>query len=423
MEPSGAYCGMGNMSSGRNSVHGLGAEQPWAGSLSRMGRFLKQKKGSGALAVAVSIPTVGALVGCGSAEQHSGNGHESVSSNYEGEGVPCWLSNPVNSKGMGTIGISSRFGHGGTYELSRKRAINGLLGYLGFSEIEDESELKGKSSWEAGNETIHLAPTWKHASYYYSYAYIGQDEDRSWAREECEPAECDMDACEPEWLCVPQTGDGKVRLRTISHISTGPAEQYRHLFDNAGELLRAVHGVGVEARRELFQKERITQGSSEANEWFWESSQISFEKDSSEPKLLLEKTCMKGSSMYGLVRAEGVEGVNVDALESVSPDWHQDGYEMSGSETIGSFQGYLSINTISNMVDMAVQDGLVNLALEKRAQVSVDEVIISNTAGVYSARVVTEGADIDVHAIVKDVIFKGGGKNPNVLVLLETLIE
>jgi hypothetical protein len=135
---------------------------------------------------------------------------------------PCWIDNPVTQSYAGQVGIAQSIDSMGRTStlVSRQRALDAAAGALRHGG-EIPQLAAGQASVRLGENTIALTDYVSTSGLSYSLAsWHGEPDNRS----QCTAVICQMESCNPEWLCEASTAFSNATLG-LSYRTAKPSDQ------------------------------------------------------------------------------------------------------------------------------------------------------------------------------------------------------
>jgi hypothetical protein len=288
------------------------------------------------------------------------------------ESYPCWLEQPVSAAQTGQIGLARDLDSGGVKPAlrARQRALEQLASHLNL-QLDVSGIDATQTEFELAGRRFYLADEISRDGYVYSYVTLSPAAPDF---PQCAPRSCDINRCEPAWLCAP-SDDHTFATLGVSFNATSPVEKEAKAIDNA--LLQAafIHGSDVQASKRLFQKSQEDYLYSSLVQT-GEVRQLLVEEL---PHLVTDR-CQAQGNLYSRVSFPGLAPLQLN-LEHGDIAWIQNPKYQGRHAAVGSTERWTASGLFSDQIKLAIKRALIQLAFENRSDVSEELYTVTYTSG------------------------------------------
>jgi hypothetical protein len=336
--------------------------------------------------------------------------HTSTLSASNLDTVPCWYNKPSTEQKPGAIGLARdiNIGNGKPLQYSRHRALVSLANYLAIKEIPEITEIDiNQNEYFLDGYQITFSDDYKHQGYIYSHVIHGE----SLEGEQCGVTLCDIQRCEPTWLCEPGF-DGTASLVGTGYQSDTMLGQYRAATTSAIKQLEPVFGVMVRTK-DVFVSQTSKTGNLSSN-----VSKASIDSNSNKDQLryLVTDTCWQGQQLFMRLNFP-----DLPALTSIpAQQWMREPLAGGFRGAIGSVQGTVASNLLSEKISMAINRGLLELAKSINTNVTENLLTIEQRGKYFQLSVITQNSELALTARVNAIHFSN---TPSGIAVYAWLVE
>ncbi|WP_339669559.1 hypothetical protein [Dasania marina] len=314
--------------------------------------------------------------------------------------LPCWFNGA--SANAGAMGMARSLAVTDREPIlrSRYRALQGLAAYIDTDAAFNQTYPSWRDipidaqSLNVSGQAVYFADGFEWQGYRYSYAQVGEPV----SADQCPVQQCDLNACDPDWLCQPGIGGQAAFLGVSYRADTLPA-QYRAALNNAIDQLAPVYGLTIRA------KDRIYTGqiSSGAIRLMFSDEQLTAQTqlDSSRLRYRTIASCRLGEQLF-----QRIEFPDLATLSTVpAQQWLRQPTAAGQLGAIGSVHGRVASGLISDKLKLAIRRGLIELAKAKYSHVEETLWNIEQQGSSYQLSLLTQRSEVQLSARVNGVHF------------------
>lgn len=309
--------------------------------------------------------------------------------------LPCWLQSPMMVSSQGQIGASRSIALGklNGEQLSQFRALASLC--ISQGQLCDDDQLH-----EALESKLLFGQPVFFASHQIKgdiFGYAGFSKPNTGA---CEPISCNLNKCEPAWLCQPHE-KGKVRLLGVSYRMPDENQQLLSAIDNALDQSEYLYGVDIAAQKKLTN----AMFSTGETMMLSEKDQVNFGEENTTPYRLLQQCKVRGT-LFTHVEIDHPSQPSDNKI--VSPDQWMKTPKLNGIDgAVGVVERMVASGLLSDQIELAVRRGAVQLAFERGSHVKEDRVQLNKGSdGIMFVSYVSEQTEVEIKIKVMQIHFK-----------------
>lgn len=322
--------------------------------------------------------------------------------------LPCWFEMPVSDDSIGQIGLARNISSGSfsPSKLSASRAVASLCGYWG--KVCDSEQI----SHALETETLFGQPIYfayfESSGYLYTYVALSPSSEK-----QCPLSSCDIERCDPQWLCSATTVNENSVLG-VSYRAATKVDQFSLAVSNALQQAEYMYGVKVEASKSL----RYGQASGQTFLLKFEHSDVEFGGKETLP-YVVGRQCQSGSTLFRRVQLLGLS-VDRPLLPPGDLSWLENPKYLGLDGAVGIVENPLATGLLSDQIDLAVKRAAVELAFEKSSKTRDKSVtVVSHDGGIIQISRTDMSAVSSLQAKVMQFHFaKGSGSFLKVYVWL-----
>ncbi|MBU2881128.1 hypothetical protein KO525_11745 [Psychrosphaera sp. B3R10] len=296
--------------------------------------------------------------------------NQCFASDHPLKNIPCWLTDLSSTPGHSVYGVARSFSASAKApeHFAKLNAINNWQLANGLSKITTKQVLTDLDEYYTGKDMLYFNDVFTDKGNI--YALVSDQKLTVKPARNCNVDECNLESCEPNWLCSGQSND--ITLLGISAPAVHPNDPLKHMIDNAQQLARTVNLAHVKGETFLLNIDSTYVKTSNLQQTF----KID-ELDHQVNPVKVGKMCHYKSTLiseisftYGKVY-RGHDWLNTPNIGGVTG-------------AIGHAKGITSTGRMSDLLNLAARRGLFALAKAKNINVENDvEMSISNS-GFYS---------------------------------------
>ncbi|WP_111980183.1 hypothetical protein [Algibacillus agarilyticus] len=307
--------------------------------------------------------------------------------------APCWFVSPANPNITGFIGAASPFSAmpNGSKYASRKRALAKMAIFYNWSlSTKDLNNVKTSRVDLSNGKQVAFSEPYVNDNALYSYVYLNTIKNKKYlaANRQCKSALCDFKACSPAWLCQDQYPS----LLGVSQLTASPAKQ---LFE-AGHNAQQIFKLTKESHVQVDTKRLVSTGKWQ--DWAFTQERSEVEAIGSASPLLNTHLCLTESYLF----ARFIDPNQDTALHKPFAEWLIQPSTKESYGVVGHFSGLTADGKLSTAINLAIKDGLKELARIK--EISIDNTYrLKSGDGLYSFSSTFENTSTTVRAKLMDV--------------------
>lgn len=324
----------------------------------------------------------------------------------DGRVQPCWLQTPqLNEQLYGYIGTAAKYSQTRHASImsSRTKALAQLAEYEGLTlpNLTPQQVLQTKISID--DRQLIFFDEYERDGTLYSFVVPltdGVDEStlQQWQQQQCHSVQCDFTACSPAWLCGTQLTSSNRDIVGVSNLTARPQAQLQKAKDNANTILNYLMASAVDASSEL------TQSYQNGN--FGIAMRERQKVTQVERVLPLRpiQQCWGQNFVFSWFRSQ--QPLSLTANSKPFQQWLMDPSFGDQIGVVGVFDGYESTGRVSNRIELAIKNGLVEIAKSKKIRLQASDLIVSKTDGLYVLTNIKTKVNTQVSAKLLDIVVK-----------------
>ena len=305
--------------------------------------------------------------------------------------APCWINHLDFNTNNNMIGIAKTFSasHLPPIHFAKLNAVNNWLLANGKQPASTSINLEKKDSYDVAGKTLYFIDQYQTKQAIYSLVSDADSKPTDSLDEalSCEIAHCDINNCQPEWLCNTNT------LFSVSELTTHPNEQLVMVIKNAQELASSLAQSKATGQVELLEiKNRYEQGVH-----IQQTFNIENTVDHLTP-VSIKHMCFHKKRLITEVEFN-------HSLILKDHDWLSDPNYGQTLGVISQAHGMAATGRLSDLIKIAVHRGLFELAKAKNIHITDEiEYKVSNTSGHYSlVKISQQHTESVISAVIADM--------------------
>lgn len=293
---------------------------------------------------------------------------------------PCWINSPENSITSGFVGVAAKYSAVKNASLlkARRQAATRLLEFhqMTVPSLSDQ-ELFSDSVKVNQRQSIFFAPEHRNRTTLFSYAFLSSpqlvDEQLHQLQRVCLLQSCQFAQCQPSWLCNSESGN----VIGVSNRTAFPSEQFNIAQRVATTLFQRTRHTEVD--------HSATQISRSQDQYITSETQYSSSQFNtiSEQQLALRPKNMCWTPRFVFAEFAPRDQSLFSVTKKSFKQWLADPSLDDVVGSVGIFDGYDSTGLVSNKIDLAIKDGLVQLAAAQNVAIDHAEVVKNDDQGKY----------------------------------------
>lgn len=308
---------------------------------------------------------------------------------------PCWVENPMDNGSLGQLGVAQKMTMGlAAVDLSRLRALDALC--VSHGKVCESAALQAAlDTGKLFNQEVFFATFDSKVGAIYAYAGFNKPNHAL-----CPRAKCNINQCDPVWLCNPTNGE-HIGLLGVSYRATDINRQHTAAIDNALTQAEFLYGADVVASKSLI-KSLSAAGSTR---YLAESHRIDVGEANFTPFRILHQ-CRQQSTLFSQVEVDfPAPKESIYTVEDIR--WIKNPKSQNLDGAVGSVEYSVASGLASDQIELAIRRAIVQLAFEQGAKITERQLSLSRGSGgfIYVSEI-SESTKVTLRVRVKRIYFQ-----------------